>query len=142
MLKRSSVPDSDDISFDCLLPGMQIPVKVITSGLEGLDCSFRSFSVHIPAQHCPQEVKKYSSGSKLNACIVDIDLESKVITASILPHFVKDNLNEYDNESFKQVKVGTIIENAVLNRRERNCVYLMLPQLKRCGLLLVWIKIR
>lgn len=138
MLKIQSVPDSDDVSFDSLLPGMRIPVRVASTGLEGLDCTFRSFLVHVPAQHCPQEVKKYSPGNRFITCIVDIDLVTKVITASLLPHFIKDDLKESESlMAYKHVKVGALVENAVLKRRERNCVYLWLPSFKRCGVLLV-----
>ncbi|VUZ49370.1 unnamed protein product, partial [Hymenolepis diminuta] len=38
--------------------------------------------------------------------------------------------------AYKHVKVGALVENAVLKRRERNCVYLWLPSFKRCGVLL------
>ncbi|VDN99051.1 unnamed protein product, partial [Rodentolepis nana] len=137
MLRRQSVPDSNEIPFDSLLPGMRIPVKVTSSSLEGLDCTFSSFLVHIPAQHCPQEVTKYSPRNQLNACIVDIDLATKSITASLLPHFVKDDLKESEGlMAYKHVKVGAFVENAVLKRRERNCVYLWLPSFQRCGVLL------
>lgn len=139
MLKRQIVPDLDEVSFDSLLPGMRVPVKVSSVSLEGLEGSFRSFNIHIPAQHCPQEVMSYSIGSRFTVCIIDINLITKGIIASLLPHFVKDDLEEFEGlMSYKYVKVGALIEDAVLKRRERNCVYLWLPAFKRCGILLVF----
>ncbi|KAM7537819.1 hypothetical protein Aperf_G00000063524 [Anoplocephala perfoliata] len=137
MNKRVVVPDLDEVSFDCLLPGMRIPFKVTSTSLEGLDGSFRSFSVHVPALHCPLETTKFSIGSHFPVCIVDINLITKSIIASLLPHFVKDDLEESEGlMSYKHVKIGALIEDAVLKRRERNCVYLWLPPFKRCGILL------
>ena len=69
---------------------------------------------------------------------MSVDLVTKEISASLLPHFLKDDLAEdHGLLAYKYVKIGHRCDDAVLKRRERNCVYLWLPSLKRCGVLLV-----
>ncbi|VDM31041.1 unnamed protein product [Hydatigera taeniaeformis] len=137
MLKKQKVPSDSILSFDCLLPGVCIPVRIRSKGLDGMGCDFQSFEVYVPAQHCPLELDHYAINSQVIVCIVSVDHLTKAIVASMLPHFVKvdpgDRQKLFD---FKHVKVGTIYDDAVLKRLERNYAYLWLPSLQKCGILL------
>ncbi|CDS42957.2 NADP dependent isocitrate dehydrogenase [Echinococcus multilocularis] len=122
MLKKQKIHDDSPLPFDCFLPGMRIPLRIRSKGPEGLQCDFQSFSVYVPAQHCPLEVNHYTIDSRVIACIVSVDHFAKAVIASLLPHFVKEDLDDSrDLLAFKHVKIGSMHDDAVLKRRERNC---------------------
>ncbi len=59
-----------------------------------------------------------------------MDLVTKEITASVLPHFLPGNEDETTSlDAHKLVKVGSRCEDAAVERCERNIVYLRLPSL-------------
>ncbi|KAL5109761.1 hypothetical protein TcWFU_000971 [Taenia crassiceps] len=89
-----SVPDDFELPFDCFLPGMRIPVIIRAKKPDGLLCEFQSFNVHIPSPHCPLDFDQYTINSRVIACIVFVDHLAKATIASLLPHFVKEDLND------------------------------------------------
>uniref|UniRef100_A0A5K3EL14 S1 motif domain-containing protein n=3 Tax=Mesocestoides corti TaxID=53468 RepID=A0A5K3EL14_MESCO len=131
-MQNEQVIVTDPLPFDCLLPGMCVSLKVVSASHEGLQCVFQSYNVLVPPHHCPLKSDHYSKKSRVTACIILVDLATKDVIASLLPHF----LSHGHDDAFKRVKIGTKCTDAVINRRERRFIYLRLPSLDIRGILL------
>ncbi|VDK39989.1 unnamed protein product [Taenia asiatica] len=120
-----------------------------------MDAGIPGLSVFLPFDNTPLRASdRFSIGSLVEfsiikdqllgnnarvviACIVLVDHLAKATVASLLPHFVNWDLDDHQGLlDFKRVKIGSMHDDASLKRRERNYVYLWLPSLQKCGILL------
>ncbi|KAL7064474.1 hypothetical protein AAHC03_05325 [Spirometra sp. Aus1] len=122
--KPFTLPKSTPISFECLLPGVLLDVKLQSFSVSHIQASFQSFKVLIPFEHCESAPEVYVRGSTHTVCVISIDFISKEVYASLLSYLVSDSP---DLLIEKVLPVGTRINDAVIERTTNNSAYLRAP---------------
>ncbi|XP_060066718.1 protein RRP5 homolog [Ylistrum balloti] len=112
---KAQLESSVRLPLTCIFPGMKVKANITKVDEDSLLVKFLQFSGHIHCSHLPKSATTYKTHSEIGAVVLYVNLSTKIVSLSALPHLVNYSGVAIENQ-FGSLQRGDILTNATVSK--------------------------